>query len=294
MDSTIAYSRRTTPTAVIRVHRDSIRRDRDRLATEEPLQIRMSVGGEKYQVAVTMRTPGNDFELAAGFLFSEGLVGSVDDIGRISYCSRLPVEERFNAVLVELRSQKIPTLEGMDRQGVMTSACGVCGQRTVKDLAERGVEVVRSKLGVTENLLLDLPLMLRANQQVFESTGGLHAAGLFSSDGTVEVVREDVGRHNALDKLIGWSMLQGRFPLDDKILMLSGRVSYELVAKAAVAGIPIIAAVSAPSSLAVNLAKSFGITLAGFVRKSSFNLYTHPERVRVRDGTTGVCSKVAA
>ena len=294
MDPSIGYTRRTAPTAVIRVHRDSISRDRDRLAAEEPLQIRMSAGRESCQVAVTMRTPGNDFELAAGFLFSEGLIRSFDDIMRISYCSRLPIEERYNAVSLELRSQKIPTLEGIGRQGVMSSACGVCGQRTIKDLAERGVEIVRSKLDVPENLLLDLPHRLREKQQVFESTGGLHAAGLFSPDGRVEVVREDVGRHNALDKLVGWSLLQGRFPLDNKILMLSRRVSYELVAKAAVAGIPIIAAVSAPSSMAVSLAKSFGITLAGFVRKGSFNLYTHPERVRFRDDIPSVRSKVTA
>jgi FdhD protein len=241
-----------------------------------------------------MRTPGNDFELAAGFLFAEGLIGSLDDIARIAYCSRLPIEERYNAVSVELRSPGLPSLEGIGRQGVVTSACGVCGKRTIHDLAERGVEVVRSSLGVADNLLLDLPQRLRENQRVFESTGGLHAAGLFSSGGQVEVVREDVGRHNALDKLLGWALLQGRLPLDKEVLMLSGRVSYELVTKAAVAGISIVAAVSAPSSMAVSLAQRFGITLAGFVRKGSFNLYTHPERVRLRDGIAETRPKVAA
>ena len=290
----LVSSKRTSRTTVIRVRRGAARRERDQLVSEEPLQVRVSAGGESGTVAVTMRTPGHDFELAAGFLFSEGVVSSCLEIARIGYCHRVPLEERHNVVTADLKVSPLPPLEGLERQGVVSSACGVCGRRSIRDLEGRGVAPVCSDAEVGEGVLLELPHSLRRAQGLFRRTGGLHAAGLFSLEGELIAVREDVGRHNALDKLLGWALLQGRMPLEDHLLVLSGRVSYELMMKAAVGRVPVVAAVSAPSSLAVALAHRFGITLAGFVRDDGFNLYAHPGRVRLRGLDSSPLSEVEA
>ncbi len=254
----------------------------DHLATEEPLEIRVLAGGERRTVAVTMRTPGADFALAAGFLFSEGVIGSRAEIRRITYCvdPEIDADQRYNIVNVELRAGALPDLATLERHFMTTSACGVCGKASLDALHLRGQAAVPPGPAVSADLITILPDRLRAGQGLFDVTGGLHAAGLFDSTGNLLAVREDVGRHNALDKLVGWALLDGRLPLHDHLILVSGRVSFELVQKALAAGVPIICAISAPSSLAVSLAAEFGMTLIGFLRGERFNVYTGRERIR--------------
>ena len=254
---------------------------RDRLATEEPLEVRISVAGESRTVAVTMRTPGSDFELAAGFLFGEGVIEKREQVVGISYCRDrdLPPEQLYNIVIVELDPSAPVDLSRLERHFHMTSACGVCGKASLEALAERGIKPVTSDGRLPAEIVNSLPERLRERQRLFSSTGGLHAAGLFDLEGELLAAREDVGRHNAVDKLIGWALLDGRVPLDDHVLMVSGRSSYEIVQKAAGAGIPIGCSVSAPSSLAVDVARTFDMTLIGFVRDDRFNVYAGAERV---------------
>jgi FdhD protein len=253
----------------------------DRLATEEPLEIRMRAGGHTRTVAITMRTPGADFELAAGFLYNEGVLASFDALREITYCVDRDVaeEQRYNIVNVDLHGSELPPLDALERHFTMTSACGVCGKANIDALRDRGLTPVRSALRVERGLIVALPERLAAAQRVFASTGGLHAAALFDARGNVLAVREDVGRHNALDKIVGWALINGKLPLDAHIVLLSGRASYELVQKAISAGIAVVCAVSAPSSLAVDLAREFGVTLAGFVRGPRFNVYSGAERI---------------
>jgi FdhD protein len=228
-------------------------------------------------VAVTMRTPGGDFELAAGFLFTEGLIRP-GDVRRVAYCDNLPGEDQhYNVVSVTLG--RVFDASGLSRNFFATSSCGICGKAALDDVEVR-CEVVPAGPEVPVAVLLDLPDRLREGQRVFERTGGLHAAGLFTPDGQLLTLREDVGRHNAVDKVIGERLLDGGVPLADRILQVSGRLSFEIVQKAAVAGIPIVSAVSAPSSLAIDAAERLGMTLVGFVRDGRANVYTHPERVR--------------
>lgn len=257
------------------------RHRRDRLATEEPLEIRVSVAGESRTVAVTMRTPGADFELAAGFLFAEDVIQERRQVVGISYCgdTDLPREQLYNIVSVELDPASRPNLSPLERHFHMTSACGVCGKANLEALTQRGVQPVKKGMTVIPAVISSLPDKLRERQRVFESTGGLHAAGLFDRDGDLVAAREDVGRHNAVDKLVGWALLDGRVPLDDHVLMVSGRSSYEIAQKAATAGIPIVGSVSAPSSLAVDVAREFDMTLIGFVRDDRFNVYAGAERI---------------
>ncbi|GAA2107054.1 formate dehydrogenase accessory sulfurtransferase FdhD [Actinomadura alba] len=252
---------------------------RDTLATEEPLELRLLAGGDRRTLAVTMRTPGHDFELAAGFLHGEGVVASPEDIRRISYCTDVDVEQQYNIVNVTL--DELPDLPGLDRHFATTSACGVCGKESLEALKIRGCPVLGSGPSVDAETVYGLPDALRKAQGLFESTGGLHAAGLFGADGSLVCVREDVGRHNAVDKLIGWALMSGRLPLSDHVLMVSGRTSYEIMQKALAAGIPVVCAVSAPSSLAVSLAEEFGMTLVGFLRNRRFNIYAGAERVKL-------------
>ncbi len=275
---------RSTRVRVVRVRHDTARSVPDYLATEEPLELRLQAGSSTRTVATTMRTPGADFELAAGFLLSEGVVHSRAEIDRIAYCPAPGERRHYNALTVTLARERLPDLGALERFGVVTSACGLCGRMSLDDLEARGVGPVESATEVSSETLLELPTALRCGQRLFERTGGLHAAGLFTAAGALLCVREDVGRHNALDKLVGWALLEDRLPLDRQVLMLSGRASYELLLKAAVAGISVVASVSAPSSLAVALARRFGITLAGFVRDEGFNLYAHPERVTLSPG----------
>ena len=257
----------------------------DLLATEEPLEIRVLAGDERRTVAVTMRTPGADFELAAGFLFSEGVIGSREEIRRVTYCvdPAVDAEQRYNIVNVELRAGALPDLATLERHFMTTSACGVCGKASLDALHLRGQAAAPSGPEIAAEFITSLPDRLRAGQGLFDVTGGLHAAGLFDRAGNLLAVREDVGRHNALDKLIGWALLDGKLPLHDYLVLVSGRVSFELVQKALAAGVPIICAISAPSSLAVSLAAEFGMTLIGFLRGERFNIYTGRERIRTAE-----------
>ncbi|TMR13496.1 formate dehydrogenase accessory sulfurtransferase FdhD [Nonomuraea turkmeniaca] len=269
----------------IREFNGSVARDRrDDLATEEPLEIRLTApDGSRKTVAITMRTPGHDFELAAGFLHGEGLVRS-GDVAAIAYCTDedLPPEARYNTVTVRLRGP-IPDLPALDRHFLTSSACGVCGSASLDTLRDRCVPIPEDTLRLIPEILYGLPDALRRAQGVFGKTGGLHAAGLFSADGTLLALREDVGRHNAVDKLVGWAALADRLPLAGHVLVVSGRASYEIMQKALAAGIPAVCAVSAPSSLAVDLAKEFGMTLVGFLRGERCNVYADKKRVQTME-----------
>ncbi|MGI5283901.1 formate dehydrogenase accessory sulfurtransferase FdhD [Nonomuraea polychroma] len=270
-----------TTRARIREITGSVARDRrDDLATEEPLEIRLTApDGDRKTVAITMRTPGHDFELAAGFLQGEGLVRS-GDVAAIVYCTDedLPPEARYNTVTVRLRGP-VPDLPALDRHFLTSSACGVCGSASLDALRDRCVPIPEGTLRLTPDILYGLPDALRRAQGVFGKTGGLHAAGLFSAAGALVALREDVGRHNAVDKLVGWAALAERLPLAEHVLMVSGRASYEIMQKALAAGIPAVCAVSAPSSLAVDLAREFGMTLVGFLRGERCNVYAGQERI---------------
>lgn len=264
------------PVQVIRVKAgDSSVARRDYVITEEPLELRLLAGEEKTSVAITMRTPGNDFELAAGFLFAEGVIGAKADFSSITYCVDRDVaeEQRYNIVNIMLNASSLPELPSLERHFFTTSACGVCGKASLDALEMRGLEPFETSLKLEPEIIITLPEKLRSAQSMFEQTGGLHAAALFSKQGELLALREDVGRHNALDKLIGWALLNEQLPLSDTILLVSGRASYELVQKALAAGIGLFVSVSAPSSLAVALAKRFNMTLIGFLRGDSFNLY---------------------
>jgi FdhD protein len=256
---------------------DGRRRTADALATEEPLEIRVdSPGLEQRRVAVTMRTPGHDFELAAGFLYTEGIVSAQADVRTVRYCDVPREEQQYNVVTVDLRRPYDPEL--LQRNFYTTSSCGVCGKASLDSISVRCAPVAEGP-EVSESVVVALPDRLREAQRVFDRTGGLHAAGLFDPAGTLLELREDVGRHNAVDKLVGRALLAGELPLSERVLMVSGRLSFEIVQKAAVAGIPIVCAVSAPSSLAVDAGRRFGMTLVGFLRGSRFNIYTNAERI---------------
>jgi FdhD protein len=255
----------------------------DVLAAEEPLEIRLIwKEGRKVvtkSIAVTMRTPGNDFELAAGFLYGEGIIPNREDVADISYCMDQDEDQAFNIVTVTLRPGLVFDASRLERNFYTTSSCGVCGKAALESLEVQGCAIVPQGFEVSSEVVCSLPQMLRGSQAVFERTGGLHAAGLFDSEGKLVSLQEDVGRHNAVDKLIGARFLAGDLSLPESILMLSGRASFELLQKALVARIPVVAAVGAPSSLAVQLAASFNITLCGFVKSDSLNVYTGSERI---------------
>ncbi|MGI8576101.1 MAG: formate dehydrogenase accessory sulfurtransferase FdhD [Egibacteraceae bacterium] len=254
----------------------------DQLATEEPLEIRIATGSGTHTVAITMRTPGTDFELAAGFLHGEGVVRNRENIRRMTYCTDPEVdqEQRYNIVNVELANGVDPDLRPLERHFTTTSACGVCGKAHLDQLDLDGCAPLPPGPTVEIDTLYALPDLLRGGQGLFEVTGGLHAAGLFTVGGDLLAAREDVGRHNAVDKLFGWSLLEGQLPAHECILMNSGRSSYEILQKALTAGVPIVCSVSAPSSLAVELAARFGITLVGFLRDRRCNVYAGAERIR--------------
>jgi len=271
--------RPTTPIRVRTVDGDAVHDRPDRLVTEEPMEIRVQGPGQlAAPVTVTMRTPGNDFELAVGFCVSEHVVASPDDIVTVAYCLRDDAPQEYNVVTVTTRTPV--DLEVHRRNFVSNASCGLCGKTTL-DQVEASCAPVVSDVRVRASVLTALPDRLRAAQTVFDTTGGLHATGCFTRDGELRVAREDVGRHNAIDKVIGWAALQGAVPLSDAVCIVSGRVSFEIVQKAASAGIPLIGAVSAPSSLAVQTAERLGVTVVGFLRGDRFNVYTSPERVVV-------------
>ena len=255
----------------------------DLVVAEEPMEIRLGYGAEENRqqinLAVTMRTPGNDEELCLGFLFGEAIINSLEDVLSVKYCDELGTSEnRENVLRVELSPSVEFDQEVLQRNFYATSSCGVCGKAAIEAIEMDCQFLGDIALEVTENLIFELPDKLREAQQVFKYTGGLHASALFNSDGKLLGHREDVGRHNALDKLIGSSLHQKQ-SLSESILLLSGRISFELVQKAARARIPLIAAVGAPSSLAVDFAESLGITLIGFLGNEKFNIYSHPHRV---------------
>jgi FdhD protein len=257
-----------------------VRSVQDAIVAEEPLEIRLRSNGVAEKAAVTMRTPGNDFELAAGFLFSEGLIEDRDTLGQMSYCvSGEPDEQEYNIVTVETRGGGIIELAPAQRSFAVTSACGVCGKSSLEEIERRGIARVTGGQNVPFEVFPKLPVALQRAQRLFGSTGGLHAAGLFSLEGGLIAVREDVGRHNAVDKLIGWAFLEGKLPLSQAIVLVSGRTSFEIAQKCAAAGVPILASVSAPSSLALDVAKRFNLTLIGFLRGERFNIYHDPGRV---------------
>jgi FdhD protein len=262
------------------VENGQVTRRSDHLATEEPLEILLRAGGEQRTVAITMRTPGNDYELAAGFLHNEGIIEDKRDIVQMTYCmSESGQTQEYNALRVQLRRDTLPELAQLERHFFTNSACGVCGATMLDDLAQRNLPPIPAGIVVTPEVLTGLPGALREAQSLFEATGGLHAAALFTTEGQLLALREDVGRHNALDKLIGWGLLNRQLPFDDKVILVSGRASYELLQKCRVAGAPIFCAVSAPSSLAVEVAERFGITLVGFLRGQRFNVYSGVERI---------------
>ncbi len=270
-------------TTVTKISTDGAESKSDLLAIEEPLEIRIGFGtmGDRQQksLSVTMRTPGHDFELASGFLFTEGIIQTFDQIESIKYCEDGGKQgEKENIVRVELKPEVKIDFEKLQRHFYTSSSCGVCGKSSIDS-----VRVVCKRLAdhftISALVIHQLPDILRKAQHVFEYTGGLHAVGLFNAKGELIVLREDVGRHNALDEVIGAMLIKNEVPLSTYIIFVSGRASFELIQKAAVAGIPVLAAVGAPSSLAVQLAKDVGMTLLGFVRDKRFNIYCGDERV---------------
>jgi FdhD protein len=253
----------------------------DHLAAEEPLEIRLGAR----PLAVTMRTPGHDVELATGFLVSEGVVRRREDVSTARYCAGATVEgeNTYNVLEVHL-APGVPIPEtGLERNVYTSSSCGVCGKASIEAVqTQSAYDVEDDPVVVDAALLAGMPDRLRAEQEVFERTGGLHAAGLFDArTGELLVVREDVGRHNAVDKVVGWAVERDLLPLAGTVLMVSGRASFELTQKASMAGIPVLAAVSAPSSLAVELAEGLGLTVVGFLRGESMTVYSRPDRIRV-------------
>ncbi|WP_419165946.1 formate dehydrogenase accessory sulfurtransferase FdhD [Candidatus Palauibacter sp.] len=277
----ISPRRNTARVDIDRVSDTSSRRRRDAVAVEEPLEIRIATAaGEEHQVAVTMRTPGDDFDLAAGFLFSEGLLAHRSDVADLRYCVEVETQE-YNIVTVQLSETGRFDPAELTRNFYTTSSCGVCGKASLEAIEIRGCAPIPAEgPAVTGEIVRSLPEALRSRQAVFERTGGLHAAGLFDVSGELQLLREDVGRHNALDKVIGERFLNDGLPLGDIVLAVSGRASFEIMQKALAAGIPIIVAVGAPSSLAVDVAKEFGMTLIGFAKPTGFNIYTGRHRVQ--------------
>jgi FdhD protein len=269
---------------VLKIRDGQARRSRDRLAVEEPLELR--VAGRP--VGVTMRTPGNDVELAIGYCVSERLVAGPEQIAAVRFCAPEGQTQEFNVLTVDLRPGVPAPDPSLDRLAVTSSSCGVCGKASVDAVRVACAPVAADRLRLQSEVLAAIPGRVREAQRVFEQTGGLHAAAVCDADGTVACVREDVGRHNAVDKVIGWAATQGRLPLAGAVLFVSGRSSFEVVQKAAVAGVPLVAAVSAPSSLAVELAEEVGITLVGFLRGTAMNVYTHPERVSTAEVSQAV------
>lgn len=259
----------------------------DALSVEEPLEIRIVYGSlinrDQKNISVTMRTPGNDSELAVGFLFTEGVISSYSNVKSVGHAGMDCVTQKQNIVQVELAENFIPPLMQSDRNFYTTSSCGVCGKSSIQSIKTVSPFSHQEKplLDLSPETLYQLPAALKKVQNNFSATGGIHAVGLFSIDGELLLLREDVGRHNALDKLVGAALINNSLPLNRHILLLSGRASFELIQKAAMAGISIVAAIGAPSSLAVDLAKELGITLVGFLKERRFNVYNISEQIKI-------------
>jgi FdhD protein len=262
-------------------HRSS---KKDFVAGEEPLEVRLKLGGETLPITVTMRTAGQmgeDFELAAGLLFSEGIVRAGAEIQKIAYCNDVsPKDQHYNIVTVELNRSADPDLSRVGRNFASTSSCGLCGKAALQDLRSSGLQSLPFGWQIQPQMLYTLPDKLRLSQTLFDHTGGIHAAALFDLSGKLLVAREDIGRHNAVDKVIGWALLNGTLERSPRelILLVSARAGFEIVQKCVVAQIPLLAAVSAPSSLGVELAREFDLTLVGFLRGERMNVYSGIER----------------
>ncbi len=279
-----SLDRRATRARITAYRAGHVEQREDRLASEEPMAIRAAGPGQApVDVAVTMRTPGHEAELAAGFLRTEGLLDDPADVVAIEVADPATHAHPDDEVVVHL-ARPFDASRVAARNFVATASCGICGKASLDDIEVRCLPIPDGPM-VTPETLLSLPGRLRASQEVFTLTGGLHAAGLFTTTGDLIAIREDIGRHNALDKLIGGRFLAGELPLHDRIVLVSGRASFELVQKAAVAGIPVVAAVSAPSDLAVEAAERLGVTLVGLLRGDGFNVYTRLDRVA--PGRTG-------
>lgn len=263
---------------VVRVEEHSTKPAMDRVAAELPLEVRLE--GEPF--SVIMRTPGADEDLAVGFLFTEGVIRSASEVRRVEFAEAPNV---INVRLSRERAEILPELLGQRRQVTTNSSCGMCGRRSLESLEVNGPPLP-VKWSVRRDVVASLPTQLRVAQRTFDETGGLHAAGLFGIDAHLEISAEDVGRHNAVDKLLGRMLMAGRTPLETSLLFVSGRSSFEIIQKAFLGGIPFVAAVSAPSSLAIDLARKTGITLLGFVRDDRFNIYSHPERIQISESGT--------
>jgi len=298
-EATNRGTRSTSQAIVDRFTGDQAHTTTDTLAVEEPLELQLAYGplGSRQvkSISVTMRTPGHDFELVAGFLLTEGIVSDSADISKISYVAGpsnevrsqpvgpnttvLPYQPEKNIVRVDLAADVTVSMANLERNFYTTSSCGICGKASLLALRTVCPPRAANSLKVAASLLYSLPERLRAGQDVFERTGGLHASGLFDADGHLHSIREDVGRHNAVDKLMGAEFLADRIPLRQRLLLLSGRASFELLQKALMGGIPMVVSVGAPSSLAVAVAKEFDITLIGFLRGDYFNVYHGTERI---------------
>jgi FdhD protein len=270
---------------ILKVNNTAVVNQEDLVAIEEPMEIRLTYGPlskrERSSLSVTMRTPGDDFELAAGFLFSEGIIHNQSDILKIEHCPNEDQSALQNVVRVELHPSLSFDLKQLDRNFYTNSACGLCGKTSIEAVLNvETVSIDKNSFKISIAEIYSLIQKSREQQLTFDHTGGLHAAALFSKEGELQIIREDIGRHNALDKVMGAAFFSGAsFPLKDNILLLSGRAGFELIQKAMVAGIPLVAAVGAPSSLAIELAKESNMTLIGFLRKERFNVYCGEERI---------------
>jgi FdhD protein len=274
-----------TPIAITHIEDRSSLVRQDLLATEEPLEIRVGFGRsdarEQISLTVTMRTPGNDFELALGFLATEGIISSYQQVAGIHYCENIKPEEKGNVIRVELLEDVNVPLDKLHRNFYTSSSCGVCGKSSIDSVRIQSGFSVRQPWTISTEVIHNLPEKLATRQTVFEHTGGLHAVAVFDAGGELISVREDVGRHNAFDKIAGEALMKHTLPFTEKVILLSGRASFELVQKAAITGASMIVAVGAPSSLAVSLAKECGITLVGFARNRKFNIYSEPDRIKL-------------
>lgn len=261
---------------ILKIQNEITKEAEDNTAIEEPLEISIIHSGERKIISITMRTPGNDEELATGFLFTEGIIKNYNSIQSFSV--------GMNTVTVHINENTELNLKSSDRNFYMTSSCGICGKSSIDSVRTNSQFKIEILNNITsKNIILSLPDTLRKHQRIFDSTGGIHASGLFDFNGNFIALKEDVGRHNALDKLAGYALQNNLIPLTNNILLLSGRASFELIQKAMMAGIPIVCAVGAPSSLAIDLANENNITLIGFLRDNRFNIYTYPERIKLNE-----------
>ncbi|UII23645.1 formate dehydrogenase accessory sulfurtransferase FdhD [Fulvivirga ligni] len=276
---------RVGATEIIKNYKGDYTSRPDLLATEEPLEIRVGFGEEhnrrEEKLAVTMRTPGNDAELAMGFLFTEGIITNAEQVVSALHCENVKPEEKGNVIRVELHPEHNFDPAILQRNFYTNSSCGVCGKSSIESIHQL-CNYIDTDLVIEESYIRSAPEKLRAGQDVFEHTGGLHAAGLFDKLGQLCFIREDVGRHNAMDKLVGTALSNSLLPLSEYFILVSGRASFELVQKGAMAGTALMAAVGAPSSLAVNLAKETGMTLVGFLKMDGFNIYSGIERINLQ------------